>query len=107
MFGDLGIICRWRKLSRSDINARAGATNLVASIVGHTRSRCAEVNLALRAGMGFAREVLMAWCDENGEESVFGIARSARLVERIRGVLASSFPEFDFGFKGLTFVLGE
>jgi Transposase DDE domain group 1 len=37
----------------------------------------------LRADFGFAREALMAWCEENRVDFVFGLARNARLVEEI------------------------
>ena len=38
---------------------------------------------SLRANSGFAREALMAWCEQNRTDFVFGLARSARLVEGI------------------------
>src|SRR5579871_7442 len=37
----------------------------------------------LRADSGFAREALMAWCEMNQVDFVFGLARNARLVEEI------------------------
>jgi Transposase DDE domain group 1 len=37
----------------------------------------------LRADSGFAREALMAWCEESRVDFVFGLARNARLVEEI------------------------
>jgi hypothetical protein len=37
----------------------------------------------LRAGSGFAREALMAWCEANRVDFLFGLARNARLLEEI------------------------
>jgi hypothetical protein len=41
------------------------------------------VRILLRADSGFAREALMAWCETNRVDFVFGLARNARLVEEI------------------------
>src|SRR5262245_66296840 len=47
------------------------------------RSRWPKVKICLRADSGFAREELMAWCEENGVEYVFGLAKNERLVAKI------------------------
>jgi len=51
--------------------------------VSQIRSRWAKVEICLRADSGFAREELMAWCEENHVEYVFGLARNERLVAQI------------------------
>ena len=86
------------KLRRSDIDASAGAADEVARIVARIRERWPEVQIVLRADSGFAREALMAWCEENGVDYVFGLARNARLVERIGADLARA--ERDAGQSG-------
>ena len=40
-------------------------------------------NIDASADSGFAREALMAWCEENGVDFVFGLARNPRLVDEI------------------------
>jgi len=42
----------------------------------------------LRGDGGFAREALMAWCEANRVDYLFGLARNARLVEHIHIELA-------------------
>jgi hypothetical protein len=42
----------------------------------------------LRADSGFAREALMAWCEANGVDSLFGLAKNARLTRAIGAELA-------------------
>jgi len=37
----------------------------------------------LRADSGFAREPLMAWCEANRVDYLFGLARNTRLVDQI------------------------
>jgi hypothetical protein len=71
------------KLRRSDIDASAGALEEVQRIVGRIRARWPRVRILLRADSGFAREALMAWCEANRVDFVFGLARNARLVEEI------------------------
>jgi len=81
------------KLRRSNIDASAGAREEVARIVAQIRSRWPKVEICLRADSGFAREELMAWCEENGVEYVFGLARNDRLVAKIARELKSAEKE--------------
>ncbi len=76
------------KLRRSNIDASAGAVAEVERIVGQIRARWPRVKIMLRADSGFAREELMAWCEANGVDYVFGLARNERLV----GAIAEDSP---------------
>jgi hypothetical protein len=78
------------KLRRSNIDASAGAKDEVARIVGQIRARWPRVKILLRADSGFAREELMAWCEANGVDFVFGLARNERLVSAITDDLAAA-----------------
>ena len=78
------------KLRRSNIDASAGATEETARIVAQIRERWPQVQIVLRADSGFAREALMAWCEDNGVDYVFGLARNERLVARIRRQLKAA-----------------
>jgi hypothetical protein len=71
------------KLRRSNIDASAGALDEVARIVGRIRRRWSRVRILLRADSGFAREDLMAWCEANRVDYVFGLARNSRLLEEL------------------------
>jgi hypothetical protein len=71
------------KLRRSNIDASAGVVEEVARIVGRIRARWPRVRILLRADSGFAREALMAWCEQGRVDFVFGLARNARLVEEL------------------------
>ena len=71
------------KLRRSNIDASAGAVEEMARIIGAIRARWPYVRILLRADSGFAREPLMAWCEANRVDYVFGLARNARLVDEI------------------------
>jgi hypothetical protein len=76
------------KLRTADKDAADGAKEEIARIVAQIRARWPEMEIILRADSGFAREELMAWCEENGVDYIFGLARNERLVKAIRRDLA-------------------
>ncbi len=76
------------KLRRSNIDAAAGAVEEVERIVGQIRRRWPRTRILLRADSGFCREALMAWCERNRVDYLFGLARNARLVAEIHNELA-------------------
>jgi len=78
------------RLRRSNIDASAGAVEEVERIVGHVRARWPKVKIVLRADSGFAREALMAWCEHNRVDYLFGLARNERLEKRIAPALAEA-----------------
>jgi hypothetical protein len=78
------------KLRKSDIDASAGALEEVQRIVERIRARWPKTRLVLRADSGFARDALMAWCEESGVDFVFGLAKNDRLIEAISGSLAEA-----------------
>lgn len=78
------------KLRPSDIDASAGSAALIERIVRQIRMRWPYVRILLRAASGFAREALMAWCEENRVDYLFGLARNARLVAMIEVELAAA-----------------
>jgi hypothetical protein len=77
------------RLRRSNIDAAAGATDEIARIVDRIRTRWPRVvgrhlrPTLLRADSGFAREPLMAWCEANRVDFLFGLARNDRLAAEI------------------------
>jgi Transposase DDE domain group 1 len=81
------------KLRRSNIDASAGARDEIARIVGQIRARWPRVTVLLRADSGFARDELMAWCEANSVDYVFGLARNQRLVGAIAEELAGAAAE--------------
>ena len=81
------------KLRPSNIDASAGATDEVARIVGRIRHRWPKVEVLLRGDSAFAREEIMAWCEANGVDYVFGLAKNERLVTNIEGELALAAAE--------------
>jgi hypothetical protein len=78
------------KLRRANIDASAGAVDEIARIVAQIRASWPSVEIVLRADSGFARDELMAWCEANHVDYVFGLARNARLLAEIDDALAEA-----------------
>jgi Transposase DDE domain group 1 len=81
------------KLRPSNIDASAGAVEEVERIVAQVRRHWPKVHILLRADSGFAREALMAWCEAQGVDYLFGLARNARLVAAIAAELEEAAEE--------------
>jgi hypothetical protein len=82
------------KLRPSDIDASAGSVEEVERIVKHIRKHWPKVQVILRADSGFARDALMAWCEQNRVDFVFGLARNKRLEKRIAPALEEACHAF-------------
>ena len=78
------------KLRSANIDASAGSVEEMARIVTRIRQRWPQVRILLRADSGFAREALMAWCEDNGVDYLFGLAKNIRLVAEIEAELAAA-----------------
>jgi hypothetical protein len=81
------------KLRRANIDGSAGAAEEIARIVAQIRARWPRVQILLRGDSGFARDELMAWCETNRVDFVFGMARNPRLVGEIYVELAQAEAE--------------
>lgn len=82
-------------LRSSDRDASAGAVTEVERIVAQIRSRWPEVQIILRADSGFAREELMAWCEQHAVDYLFGLARNVRLQRALGGEMAQAREQFE------------
>lgn len=81
------------KLRRSNIDASAGSLAEIERIVARIRAEWPRTRILLRADSGFCREDLMAWCEANKVDYLFGLARNARLVAEITEHLAEAAAE--------------
>jgi hypothetical protein len=75
---------------RANIDAAAGSAEEVARMVTQIRKAWPRVRIILRADSGFAREALMAWCEANKVNFVFGLARNTRLEAMLADQLAQA-----------------
>ena len=77
----------WAQLRPSDIDASAGALQVLAILVAHLRQKWPAVPILLRADSGFCREELMSWCEAHQVDYLLGIAKNTRLLRRIRPLM--------------------
>jgi hypothetical protein len=68
-------------LRPSDIDASAGSLTHVQRIVQRIRQVWPDVPIMLRGDSGFCRDYLfMRWCEQNGVDFLFGLAKNQRLL---------------------------
>jgi hypothetical protein len=92
IFCDDFLLCA--RLRRSNIDASSGAKEEVERIVAQIRTRWPKVEVVVRADSGFAREELMAWCEnQTGVSYLFGLAKNARLLKAIEQELKEAEAE--------------
>lgn len=77
VFAGEHVLCA--RLRPSNIDPSAGSRKEIERIVKQIRAAWPEVRIVLRGDSGFCREELMAWCEDNQLDYVFGLARNVRL----------------------------
>jgi hypothetical protein len=82
------------RLRSSNIDAAQGAVEEVERIVFQIRQQWPEVSIVLRADSGFAREELMAWCERNQVDYVFGLIKNERLKRAIQEAMEKAAEQF-------------
>lgn len=77
VFSGEHVLCA--RLRESNHDAAFGSVGELARIVAQIRAAWPEVRIILRGDSGFCRDELMSWCEDNGVDFVFGMARNQRL----------------------------
>lgn len=79
----IGDVPVWVELRTADGGAARGLVTALEAIVAAVRERCPHAQIIVRGDSGFAQEELMAWCETHRVDFVLGLARNARLLERL------------------------
>ncbi len=74
----------WAQLRKADIDASEGSLDVLKLLVKKIRRKWPRVSILVRADSGFCRETLMSWCESQGIDYLFGLAKNSRLLKRIR-----------------------
>jgi len=82
------------RLRTANIDASADSVEELEPIVARLRERWPAVKIYLRGDAGFCREKLMAWCEREGIEFIFGLAQNARLKKLIAAPLAQAEKQY-------------
>jgi hypothetical protein len=88
VFAGEHVLCA--RLRPSNIDPSAGSRKEMERIVKQIRAAWPEVRIVLRGDSGFCREELMAWCENNQVDYVFGLARNVRLEAVVGEALAEA-----------------
>jgi hypothetical protein len=67
------------RLREANHDAAFGCLTEIQRIVKQIRTAWPEVRIVLRGDSGFCRNELMSWCENNGVDYLFGMARNPRL----------------------------
>ena len=100
------------RLREANHDASFGTRAEIQRIVTQMRAAWPEVKIIVRGDAGFCRNELMSWCESNGVQFVFGMARNQRLRKIIgaqmheateqwqqTGKAARVFSEFEYQAK--------
>jgi hypothetical protein len=110
VFSGEHVLCA--RLREADHDAAFGSLTEIRRIVTQIRATWPEVKIILRGDSGFCRNELMSWCEDQGVDFVFGLARNQKLRRIIgaqmhaatqqwnqTGKPARVFTEFDYQTK--------
>ena len=82
------------RLRRSNIDASADSVEELEPVVARIRQRWPAVKIQLRGDAGFCREKLMAWCEREGMDYIFGLAQNSRLKKLIEAQMAQAEKQY-------------
>ncbi len=77
----------WAQLRKSDIDPSEGSVQVLEKLVRHLRRKWPGIPILVRGDSGFCREQLMSWCESHQVDFLFGMAKNARLLKRIRPLM--------------------
>jgi hypothetical protein len=93
VFAGEHVLCA--RLRPSNIDPSAGSRKEIERIVDRIRAKWPQVKIVLRGDSGFCREELMAWCEANHVDYVFGMARNALLEKIVAGALEQARQQWE------------
>src|SRR3989442_2545157 len=82
------------RLRMSNIDASADSVEELEPVVARIRQRWPAVQIQLRGDAGFCREKLMAWCEREGIDYIFGLAQNPRLKKLIQAEMAQAEEQY-------------
>src|SRR5437016_12415235 len=81
------------KLLRTSIVPAKGALIDLKRVVAQIRSQWSRVHILVRGDSGFCRDAMMDWCERQGIDYVFGLAKNPRLLKEIAEELKAAEAE--------------
>jgi hypothetical protein len=81
-------------LRPANIDNTTGLLKHLVRIVERLRAVWPGVQIVLRADSGFCRDHLMSWCEANGVDYLFGLAKNSRLLKLLQPALEQAQQQF-------------
>lgn len=81
------------QLRSASVDPAKGALPDLKRIVNQIRGRWPRVHILIRGDSGFCRDAIMTWCERQGIDYVFGIAKNPRLLAEIETELKAAEAE--------------
>jgi len=81
------------QLRSSSVDPAKGALTDLKRIVAQIRKKWRRVHILVRGDSGFCRDAIMDWCERQGIDYVFGLAKNARLLKEIKEELKDAEAE--------------
>ena len=81
------------QLRSAKIDPAKGALKDLQRIVAQIRKKWRRVHIVVRGDSGFCRDAIMAWCERQGIDYVFGLAKNPRLLKQIQEELTEAEAE--------------
>ena len=82
------------RLRMSNIDASADSVEELEPLIARIRQSWPAVKIMLRGDGGFCREKLMAWCERESMDYVFGLAQNDRLKKQIAPQMAQAEQQY-------------
>jgi Transposase DDE domain group 1 len=82
------------RLRMSNMDASADSVEELEPLIARIRQFWPTVKILLRGDGGFCREKLMAWCEREGMDYVFGLAQNDRLKKQIEPQMAQAEKQY-------------
>src|SRR2546426_4366759 len=81
------------QLRSSKIDPAKGALTDLKRVVAQIRKKWRRVPILVRGDSGFCRDAIMTWCERQGFDYVFGLAKNPRLLKEIEAELKAAETE--------------
>jgi Transposase DDE domain group 1 len=81
-------------LRPSNIDNAVGVLKHLSRIIARLRQCWPGVSILVRGDSGFCRDHLMRWCEENGVDFLFGLAKNTRLLRELGPALEQAQQQF-------------
>jgi hypothetical protein len=81
------------QLRSASVDPAKGALTDLKRIVAQIRKKWRRVHILVRGDSGFCRDAIMDWCERQGIDYVFGLAKNARLLKEIKEELKEAEAE--------------